>query len=310
MTARPDSQETPNSPKAPLPKEEGAGLTLSPQTRTLLSRYALSPRVLSMHAGERLARQAGQSQEFYDVRPYGAGDELRYVDWKAYGRSRKLYTRLFQAERSSVIHLLLDTSPSMQVGAKFAAAQHIGAMLSYIALGMRTQVHLFGGGSSPPTNHRGGLLKLWRYLGSSPIEAPKAPHIALRDYAAAAPHASGMVLILSDLLDPTPLKDALVALRAKRLDAAFIHLMSAADLEPQAGNFELKDAETGESLEVEAADIGHYQSALQHFLAARRDEILHAGFRYAFTRVDDQDVSGQEPHFLDAMYRAGLLHRR
>ena len=90
-------------------------LTLGSQTRTLLSRYALAPRVLNALSGERLAREAGQSLEFFDVRPYGTGDELRYVDWKAYARTGKLVTRLFQAERTSALHVLLDTSASMAV---------------------------------------------------------------------------------------------------------------------------------------------------------------------------------------------------
>ena len=74
---------------------------LTPATRALLSRYTLAPRQLNALAGERLTREAGGSLEFFDTRPYGVGDELRYVDWRAYARTGRLFTRLFQAERTA-----------------------------------------------------------------------------------------------------------------------------------------------------------------------------------------------------------------
>ena len=125
---------------------------LAPATRALLSRYTLAPRTLQTFSGERLTREAGGSLEFFDTRPYGVGDELRYVDWKAYARTGRLMTRLFQAERTAALRVLLDTSPSMAVGGKLEAAQRVAALLVYAALGMPTQVERFGGTRSP----RGG----------------------------------------------------------------------------------------------------------------------------------------------------------
>ena len=68
---------------------------ISPRSRALLDRYALASRALSQETGERLASEAGQSVEFHDFRPYDAGDELRYVDWKVYRAHRQaLYPAL------------------------------------------------------------------------------------------------------------------------------------------------------------------------------------------------------------------------
>ena len=117
-----------------------AAPVLAPATRALLSRYTLAPRALQTFSGERLSREAGGSLEFFDTRPYGVGDELRYVDWKAYARTGRLVTRLFQAERTAALRVLIDTSPSMRVGGKLGAAQRVAALLVYAALGMPTQV--------------------------------------------------------------------------------------------------------------------------------------------------------------------------
>ena len=287
-------------------------LTLSPPTRALLSRYALAPRALNALSGERLAREAGQSLEFFDVRPYGAGDELRYVDWKAYARTGKLVTRLFQAERTAALHLLLDTSASMTVGGKLAAAQHLAAMLTYTSQGMRTQVHRFSGASSLRGGQRRQLPELWRFIGETPVSDPEPtpPVGALESFAASAPQAAGMVVVLSDLFGEAPLYPALVALRARRLDVCFVQLMSTADLEPEIGRLELLDSETGEKLEVGPDEVRLYREAVRAFLVRTRASVLQAGFRYQLLRIDETPLEAQEAGLIGGLYKARILVRR
>jgi uncharacterized protein (DUF58 family) len=84
--------------------------------RRALDRYALSARDMSAASGDRSAREAGSSVEFHDFRPYQPGDELRAVDWRAYARARRLVTRLYRAERTIDVHVVLDVSASMGLG--------------------------------------------------------------------------------------------------------------------------------------------------------------------------------------------------
>src|SRR5450432_2143341 len=63
--------------------------------------------------GERRSARRGASIEFADYREYSAGDDLRYVDWKAYARLERLFVKLFVAEEDLSIHLLVDASESM-----------------------------------------------------------------------------------------------------------------------------------------------------------------------------------------------------
>ncbi len=283
---------------------------LSAQTRTLLSRYTLSPRVLNALSGERLSREAGQSLEFYDVRPYGVGDELRYVDWKAYARTGKLFTRLFQAERTSALNILLDTSPSMMLGGKLAAAQRLAAMLSYISQGMRTQVFRFGGEASPRGGQRRQLPDLWRFIEETPEPATVTPSAALQNFASSAPAGAGMVVVLSDLFDVTSLQPALIALRARRLDACFVQLLSEDDLEPERARLDLRDSETGERLEVGPDEVRLYVDTVRSFLNRTRASVLQAGFRYGFAPVGEDEALGSDAELLAGLYRAGILTRR
>ena len=289
-----------------------APLILSAEVRALLSRYAPAPQVLGAFSGERLVREAGSSLEFFDVRPYGAGDELRYVDWKAYARTGKLVTRLFQAERTSALQVLLDTSPSMTVGGKLGAAQRLAAMLVTTSFGMRTQVGRFGGALSPRGGTRTQLPELWRFIAETreTHASPEAPAAALSAFAARSAYAAGMVVVLSDLFDEASLTPALTALRARRLDVCFVQIMSAFDLEPTGSRLEVRDSETGETLEVGEREVQGYHEAVQHFLARTRAAVLQAGFRYCLVRVDEEPLAAQEASFLAALYRAGMLVRR
>src|SRR5207244_4799115 len=68
---------------------------------------------------------------------YAPGDDLRHLDWNAYGRLDTLLVRRFTAEREVLFHLLLDCSASMGVpvrDGKLAAACELALALAAIAL--------------------------------------------------------------------------------------------------------------------------------------------------------------------------------
>ncbi|HTN03116.1 DUF58 domain-containing protein [Planctellipticum variicoloris] len=55
----------------------------------------------------------GFSNEFAEHREYVPGDDLRYVDWKVYGKSDRVYLKQFDEETNYVCQLLVDASESM-----------------------------------------------------------------------------------------------------------------------------------------------------------------------------------------------------
>lgn len=90
-------------------------------------------------------RNAGQS-EFRGHRPYVMGDDLRRLDWNAYGRLGKFFLREFDPERSESASLLVDTSASMQVGTprKLDAALRIAAAFGFLALQQGAAIRVQG----------------------------------------------------------------------------------------------------------------------------------------------------------------------
>src|ERR1035437_4236769 len=86
--------------------------------------------------GERRSTVHGASVEFADFRPYVQGDDFRRIDWNAYAKFENLMLRLFVEEQELAVHIVLDTSGSMNFGEpnKFDYARRLAAALAYIAL--------------------------------------------------------------------------------------------------------------------------------------------------------------------------------
>ena len=61
----------------------------------------------------------GQSVEFVDHRQYVAGDDLRHLDWKVFGRADRLVLKRYEEETNLRAHLFLGPV----LGAQAAEAQ-------------------------------------------------------------------------------------------------------------------------------------------------------------------------------------------
>lgn len=256
----------------------------------MLDRYGLSSRALSHQSGERSSREPGQSVEFHDFRPYQPGDELRYVDWRVYARTGRLYTRLYEADRAVRLHLLLDTSGSMGVGGKSGFAKTVVQLLGYVAQrDAPTQLHLLDGRSSRPAQGMVGMRETWRFVDEAPRMAGSAPGAitGLKQFALTLPTLRGQALVIavSDLFEDAPIQPTLTALRARGVDVAFLQVVAAADLEPPDGLLELNDTETSARLPVGSDEVRAYREEVKRYLERTRTAILKAGFKHVLLRV-------------------------
>jgi uncharacterized protein (DUF58 family) len=283
---------------------------LSTQTRKLLDRYALASTVLSQGSGEKVAREAGQSVEFYDFRPYQTGDELRYVDWKVYARTGRLYTRLFQAERSMSLYIVLDNSPSMALAGKMQFAKNLAQLLSFVSQrdGL-SQVYLLDGQHNAPQQGPSRIGETWSFIERASSSPGQSAVSALKRFALQSKFASGagLVLVISDLFDEASLQPALVSLKTRGLDASFLQVMSQDDLDPEEAQLELLDVESNEKLLVTPDEVRAYKKAVQGFIERTRRAILSAGFRHSLLVNTQQDLEKQA---LSALLKAGILIKR
>lgn len=89
----------------------------------------------------------GSSVEFVEHREYYPGDEIRHIDWRAYGKTGRYYVKEFEDETNLRAHLLVDCSGSMaysgQHVSKFEYARMLAASLAWLLLGQRDSVGMF-----------------------------------------------------------------------------------------------------------------------------------------------------------------------
>lgn len=235
--------------------------------------------------GGRRSVKRGQSVEFADYRDYTLGDDLRQLDWNVYARLERLFVKLFIEEEDVTITLLIDASASMASGRpeKLLFAKRAAAALGYIGLASedRVAVSALGGRSSRRQTPLRGSGRVFRLLSNlSAIQPASGPTdlVAAARHAAAQLHGRGVVVLMSDLLDPAA--DRVIReLAATRSELIVLHVLSPDELDPPLeGDLRLVDSESGEGVDVTAdlATLDAYRTRLAEWkqgladLAARR----------------------------------------
>jgi uncharacterized protein (DUF58 family) len=101
-----------------------------------LDRFTLlvRKRVSTAYTGARRSVKVGRGISPVGYREYRKGDDFKFVDWKVYARTEKLYVREHEEERSLAVHLLLDASSSMGFGEKFSFASMVSVGFAYMAI--------------------------------------------------------------------------------------------------------------------------------------------------------------------------------
>jgi len=70
---------------------------------------ALRPRHVGPWSGTIPARTSGAGSEFYSLRGYVSGDDLKRINWKASARTNRLIVNETEAERTTDVMVVLDT---------------------------------------------------------------------------------------------------------------------------------------------------------------------------------------------------------
>ena len=230
--------------------------------------------------GGRRSVKRGQSVEFADYRDYALGDDLRQLDWNVYARLERLFVKLFIEEEDVTVTLLVDASASMTAGRppKLLFAKRAAAALGYIGLASedRVTVSALAGRASRRRAAMRGSGRVFRLLSDlSSIEPAEGPTdlLAAARHAAAQLHGKGVVILLSDLLDPSA--DRVIReLAATGSELIVLHVLSPEELDPQLeGDLRLVDVETGDGVDVtvDLPTLDAYKTRLAAWKAAFAD---------------------------------------
>lgn len=215
---------------------------LSPQTLSKLTGLELVARriVEGFVAGMHKSPFHGFSIEFAEHREYVAGDDLRYVDWKVFGKSDRFYLKQYEEETNFACHVLVDTSESMRYKSDSAAcskldyARFVAAALSYLVIQQQDSAGLVTFDSEVrnylrPASHATQIKQLCHLLEQAPAARESAIGPIFHDIAERLRH-RGVVVVLSDLFDdPESLLQGLKHLRHRRHEVLVMQVIDPAE---------------------------------------------------------------------------------
>jgi uncharacterized protein (DUF58 family) len=234
--------------------------------------------------GDRRSVKRGTSIEFADYRNYVRGDDLRRLDWNIYARLEKPFIKLLEEEEDLAVHILLDSSESMNwpvngaAGSedethKFHYAQRLAGALAHIGLatGDRVTIALLAGEQAVarwgPLRGRGQTLGMLTWIegvatgGTTDLNGAMS-HYALRG------GRPGLAILISDMLSPGGYREGLDALQGRGYEVGIIHVLAPDEVSPPLnGDLRLVDVETGggQDVTIDGAMHNLYMRRLQEW---------------------------------------------
>jgi len=274
-------------------------------------------RYAGMGRGMHLSPKRGSSLEFNDYRHYSPGDDFRHIDWGLYGRSDKLYIKLFQEEEDLLTYIFVDASASMGFPAadrKFEHAILTALALAYVALasGDRVMMRVLGGtgGHLDPSfvSGRHRIVELARRLqnlkpgGQFDFATTLATELlAIRR--------AGKVFIVSDfLMLLNSVTRGLGMFTAASMDLTAVQVLGGREINGQGldGDVEVVDSESGERLRVSIGERERtqYRDTMIRLTRQLKSFCLKRGLHYSLYTTD-QDF---QQFFVRATRDLGLAH--
>ncbi len=225
----------------------------------------------------------GFSIEFAEHREYTQGDDLRFLDWKVYGRTDKHYIKEYEQETNLRLLLAVDCSESMSyrsAGSPMSKREYattVAAALSYLALQQADAVavatfddvvHRTRRASNNPAKWRGVVHE----LAQAPVGG-KTSFRSVFDALAETLHQRHLVVILSDLFGPVnEITSGIQHLRHQRHEPLVLQVLDHAELTfPFARPLELVGLEgAGKQVAEPRIVREHYLRSIENFIATLR----------------------------------------
>jgi uncharacterized protein (DUF58 family) len=186
------------------------------------------------------SRAKGLSSEFEEHREYSPGDDVRHIDWKAYGKFDRYSIKEYRETTNLRAYILLDASSSMSYASdgwsKFEYGSTLTASLAYLMLKQQDAVGLITFSSRvekmvPPMATPGHLFAILKELEDRIPRGGTSSGSILQELASSLKR-RGFIILISDLLDkPEEVMRGLKQLRSKGNDVMVFQLLDRDELE-------------------------------------------------------------------------------
>ncbi len=284
---------------------------LKPEVLARITKLGLRAQrvVVGSLAGLHRSPLHGRSAEFLKYRDYNPGDDLKHLDWRAYGRSGRYYIKQFEEDSNLRAALVVDSSASMTYGrkgtlTKFDYAATIAASLAMLLIGQRDAVGL----SLVDKNPRAFLPPVATFSHCNKIidALEKAKPQGETDLGAALVHVAeqissrGVVFILSDLLtNLDSFYNGLARLNFRGHEVVVLHVLDPDEMNlPFDGSVIFKDIEGEEKISAEPWYFQKaYRAAMLQFCNDAEKRCRSHGVDY-LRLTTDMDLGVVLSHYL------------
>ncbi len=246
----------------------------------------------------------GYSAEFSQYRHYRPGDDLKYVDWKIFARTDRIYTRQFRETTNLSALFVVDVSRSMDfpirnresgIGnqkTKFDLARSVAAVLGALVLDQGDAAGVLAVDARahyvpPRSGHHHLRVFLSELAGLEPGGAISIAEALRR--AATIVKRRGLVIVVSDLYDDEAAIGQLRRLSRMGHDVIVIHTLAREELTLEVGGAaEFVDLESGRKLMVQPSSIrDSYIAAFGQWLSTVERELRKDGISYLRLSTDE-----------------------
>jgi len=249
-------------------------------------------------SGRHPSPHRGSGVEFAEYRKYVPGDDLRRLDWRAYGRTDRFYVKEFETDTNLRCCLVVDTSGSMEFGSngvtKIDYARRLAGTLGYLAVQQGDAVGLscMANGivrNIPPRRNPAHLMAFFDVLERAQ-PGGETQCVAVLHELAETIRQRALVVIISDLfVEPEELRGCFEHLRFRKHDVAVFQLFDPLELEFTFQRpMRFIDLEGGPSILAEPNAIAdRYHMALRAYLDSLRQVMLECAVDYHRVKLDE-----------------------
>jgi uncharacterized protein (DUF58 family) len=267
---------------------------LDPETIAKLGNLELKARLIveGFITGMHRSPYHGFSVEFSQHRQYRPGDEIRFLDWKVFGRSGRYYIKEFEEETNLRAMIAIDTSASMRFSAenrlsKFDYSCYLAAALAMLMIQQRDAVGLTLYNKEIttflPSNSRQSYISQILSALENAVPQDTTGTANSLELLAERINRRGLVIIFSDFFDDTnSIINALRHLRHKRHEVLLFQVLDPREIDFDFGfSANFVDLETGEQMVTQPYQIRKgYANTMKDFLDNLKKECLHHNVDY------------------------------
>lgn len=254
--------------------------------------------------------KTGTGLEFSQYRSYQAGDDLRLLDWKMYGRSDRYYIRQAEVETNVNVRFVIDGSASMNHEdgriTKLQYARLLAATLGYLAIKQGDGIGLLGFGENKlyslvekqgRQHYHRFLYELIKIVGNGKWPTSKDSGLLIRK------GQKEMIIFITDFFEENDeIELTLKSLKTQNNEVILLHILGKNEMDfNYKGYRRFEELESGRLIQSDI-DQESYKKELELYLLKVRNKMMNLQINYELFSMD-QGINRVLPLFLKRRLR-------